>query len=106
MIITGGGFTPGGYYDVVVIRPDGSIVQGDGTFTCPLDSLGCWNTILADELGAFTYDYILNGIEGLYSVEVYPWPWGGPGSGEMPVATTTFTDSQEDYAPRRLPDVL
>jgi len=43
---------------VPVIRPDGSIVKGEGTHTAG------WDTVAANGSGSFTYDYILNAIEG------------------------------------------
>ncbi len=66
-LISGTGYTSGQVLDIVVIRPDLSIVTGDGTNTPtpPFD----FET--ADVSGAFTYSYILNGIFGLYTVNVY-----------------------------------
>ncbi len=87
VIITGSGFSPNAYYDVPVIRPDGTIVKGDGSFAPG------WDTVLADASGSFVYLYQLDGITGTYTVQVYPLPWGGPGSGQTPVASTTFTDA-------------
>jgi len=84
--IIGSGFDPYAVLDIPVIRPDDTIVKGDGSFEPG------WDTVVADELGEFTYYYVLNGIYGTYTVEVYPSPWGGPESGESPLATTTFTD--------------
>jgi len=86
-IITGTGFEAYALLDIPVIQPDGSIVKGDGTETPG------WDTVEADEFGDFTYYYTVPGQEGTYTVEVYPSPWGGPGSGEELLATTTFTDS-------------
>src|SRR5262245_60783300 len=51
--VTGGGFAPNASYDVAVIRPDGSIVKGDGTFTPG------WDTVQSNLLGGFTYLYQL-----------------------------------------------
>jgi hypothetical protein len=89
--VTGTGFLPGMDYDVPIIRPDGSIITGDGT-----DTPG-WDTVTADSNGDFTYLYDLNGIFGLYTVEVtvevYLSPWNGPDSGDELVASTTFTDA-------------
>ena len=73
-------------YDIPVIRPDGSIVKGDGNFQLGFD------TVTSDAQGSFLYQYILNGIEGLYEVRVYNSPWSG-NLGETPVASVTFTDS-------------
>ncbi|MDO8614304.1 MAG: hypothetical protein Q7T33_01030 [Dehalococcoidia bacterium] len=86
VIITGGGFAPGTYYDVPVIRPDGSVVKGDGTLT-----LG-WDTVLTNASGSFIYNYKLDGLLGTYEVRVYPVSWNGNFS-ETPLASTTFTDS-------------
>ena len=84
--ITGTGFDPGVSYDIPVIRPDGFIVVGDGG-----GELGWDTTVPANAAGEFTYSYQLDGIEGLYTVEVYPSPWDGVRG--VPLATTTFTDA-------------
>jgi len=84
--IAGAAFEPGAVLDIPVIRPDDTIVKGDGTFEAG------WDTIVSGELGEFTYYYKLNGIYGTYTVGVYPSPWGGPDSGEEPLASTTFHD--------------
>jgi len=88
-VITGSGFEPFAVLDIPVIRPDGTIVKGDGT------ELEGWDSVQADALGGFVYNYQLNGLEGTYTVEVYPSPWGGPGSAGVPLATTTFTDAAQ-----------
>jgi hypothetical protein len=84
--ITGSGFVPKAYYDVPVIRPDGSIVTGDGTSTPG------WDTIKTSPHGEFTYLYLLNTMYGEYEVRVYPSPWSGD-LAETPVASTTFLDA-------------
>ncbi len=71
-IITGTGFEPYALLDIPVIRPDGTIVKGNG-----IEEDG-WDSVQADEFGNFVYYYIVGGLEGTYTVEVYPWPWGGP----------------------------
>ena len=86
VIITGGGFAPNTFYDVPVVRPDGSVVKGDGTLT-----LG-WDSVFTNGSGAFTYNYKLDGVLGSYQVKVYPYGWNGNFS-EAPLASTTFTDS-------------
>ncbi|HUS82215.1 MAG TPA: hypothetical protein VM013_03025, partial [Dehalococcoidia bacterium] len=83
--ITGSGFAPDTDYAVPVIRPDGTIVKGDGTFTPG------WDTVRSNAAGAFTYLYQLDGILGLYEARVYPSPWDGNLS-TSPIASTTFTD--------------
>jgi len=85
--ITGTGFEPYALLDIPVIRPDDSVVTGDGTFT------GGWHSITVELDGSFEYSYQLDGIAGTYTVQVYPTPWGGPDSGEIPLATTTFADN-------------
>jgi len=85
VIITGGGFAPDTLYDIPVIRPDGSIVTGDGSNTPG------WDTVQSDGSNAFTYLYQLDGLPGTYEVRAYPSPWGGDLS-QTPVATATFTD--------------
>ena len=82
-VISGTGYTSGQLLDIVVIRPDLTIVTGDGTETPGFD------TVTANGSGAFTYNYILNGIFGLYTVNVYD----SADTGHATVlATTTFTD--------------
>jgi LPXTG-motif cell wall-anchored protein len=83
--IHGADFAPAITLEVVVTRPDGTIVTGDGTFSCS----NCWDSVGTDAAGGFVYPYILNGIEGLYGVAAYASPWAG----EPALATTTFTDS-------------
>ena len=83
--ITGGGFAPNTLYDIAVIRPDGSIVRGDGSFSCG------WDTVQSRGSGSFTYRYQLDGIVGIYEVRAYSSPWDGNLS-EIPLATVTFTD--------------
>jgi hypothetical protein len=86
-VITGTGFEPYALLDVPVIRPDDSIVMGDGTFNPG------WGSVTADLDGSFVYSYQLDGVAGTYTVQVYPTPWGGPDSGQIPLATTSFTDN-------------
>ncbi|HSG78708.1 MAG TPA: hypothetical protein VLD62_03935, partial [Acidimicrobiia bacterium] len=83
--IHGADFAPEITLEVVVTRPDGTIVTGDGTFSCS----NCWDSVGTDAAGGFVYPYILNGIEGLYGVAAYASPWAG----EPAVATTTFSDT-------------
>jgi len=83
--ITGSGFAPNTFYDVPVIRPDGTIVKGDGTF------IPGWDTVHSNAAGAFTYLYRLDGIPGLYEARVYASPWDGIRS-TSPIASTTFRD--------------
>jgi hypothetical protein len=80
VIITGTGFAPNAIYDIKVTRPDGSIVPGDASFIP-----NCWDTILTDASGNFTYPYILDGILGLYTIRAID-------AGGTIVATATFTD--------------
>lgn len=89
--VTGTGFTPGQSYAIPIVRPDNSIVYGDGSF------IAGWDTVTADESGAFTYNYQLDGIQGIYNVYVYPSSWTGDLS-ETPIASTTFTDFLRFYA--------
>ncbi|MGA2285860.1 MAG: hypothetical protein ABSG55_06300, partial [Dehalococcoidia bacterium] len=83
--VSGGAFAPNTAYDVVVIRPDGTIVKGDGSF------VPGWDTVTSDDTGAFTYSYQLDGISGTYEVRAYPSPWDGD-LAESPDASMTFTD--------------
>src|SRR3990172_2690585 len=101
--IAGSGFVAGVAYDIPVIRPDGSIVKGDGnfnpdgTYTCPDGAAQCWDTVIAAADGSFAYDYILDGIFGTYEVRAYVSPWNGDLS-LPPVATVTFTDNDAPAA--------
>jgi hypothetical protein len=85
--VSGSGFEANTVYDIPIIRPDGSIVTGDGTYTPG------WDSVTSDNSGAFTYLYELNGIEGLYTIEVYLSSWNGPDSSDELLASTTFTDA-------------
>jgi len=86
--ITGGGFNPpNSSYDVPVIRPDGTIVKGDGSTITPPE----WDTVLASGTN-FTYLYQLGALPGLYEVRVYASPWSG-NLAESPLASVTFTDA-------------
>ena len=85
--IVGSGFEPGASYDIPVFRPDGTMVKGDGS------GIPGWDSVTADSLRGFIYRYQLDGIEGFYTVEVYPSPWGGVGSGRVPLATARFSDA-------------
>ena len=63
--ITGEGFEPNTVYDMPVIRPDGTIVFGDGSF------LRGWDSVQSDAEGGFTYEYQLDGIVGSNLVLAY-----------------------------------
>jgi hypothetical protein len=86
VVVTGSGFSAGTSYDVPIIRPNGSMVKGDGTLT-----LG-WDTVITNGSGSFTYNYKLDGLQGTYQVRVYPVSWNG-NLAEFPIASTTFTDA-------------
>ncbi len=90
MTIAGSDFAANTDYDVPVIRPDGSIVKGDGSFTPG------WDTVQADGAGSFTYLYQLDGTESTHEVRVYLSPWLG-NLAETPLASTTFTDQNMDF---------
>jgi hypothetical protein len=83
--ITGSGYDAGAAYAVPVMRPDGTMVRGDAS------GLPGWDTVSADGAGNLAYDYVLDGIFGLYEARVYASPWSGNWS-ETPLATVTFTD--------------
>ncbi len=91
VVITGTGFLPNAVYMIVVTRPDGSVVIGDGSFTPGSDS------VLSDASGNFTYNYILDGIEGTYLVEAKD-------EACSVVATTTFTDFGNDITVHKFGD--
>jgi hypothetical protein len=86
VIVRGSGFKSNTDYYIPVIRPDGTIVLGDGTFTPG------WDTIHSDTDGAFLYEYILDGVFGLYEVRLYDLAWEGDLVQE-PLAKTTFMDA-------------
>jgi hypothetical protein len=90
VIITGGGFALNTLYDIPVIRPDGSIVTGDGSNT------SSWDSVQSNASGGFTYSYELDGIEGTYEVRAYPSDWGGD-LGETPLARVFFTDADIQF---------
>ena len=83
--ITGSGFLPNTRYALPVIRPDGSIVKGDGRFTAG------WDVVTSDESGVLLYCYWLDGVLGTYEVRAYPASWDGDRT-QTPVAVVTFTD--------------
>ena len=80
VIMLGKNFEPNTFYEIVVIRPDGSTVLGDGSFDPGSD------IVLTNSAGVFNYHYKLNGIDGLYTIEVKDL------AGNI-VATGTFTDA-------------
>ena len=79
MYVTGAGFEAGCTVVVRITRPDGSVITGDGNFTPGSD------VVFTGEDGSLYYEYILNGSEGTYTVDVL-------GAGDVVLATTTFTD--------------
>ncbi len=86
VVVSGSGFGPGDLLDIVITRPDSTIITGDGTGT------EGWDTLMTTGNGSFDYNYILNGILGSYTVDVYASPWNGLETFDVPIATTTFTD--------------
>jgi len=86
VMITGDNFLPNESYEIVVTRPDGSIVKGDGSFEEGSD------IITSNKKGGFKYKYQLAEISdefdptGGYYVDVFD------SSGDL-IASTTFTDS-------------
>ncbi|HJX05870.1 MAG TPA: hypothetical protein VJ461_04105, partial [Candidatus Nanoarchaeia archaeon] len=67
VFVKGNWFAPETSLQVRVTRPDGSIVNGDGSFT---EWVPESNTVATDEFGEFHYDYILDGIFGTYKVDI------------------------------------
>src|SRR5439155_6276918 len=78
--ISGNGYAPLCDVTVRVTRPDGSIITGDGSGTPGSD------TVTTDLAGSFAYGYILDGVNGTYTVDVLD------GNGNV-LATMTFTDA-------------
>jgi hypothetical protein len=89
--VTGTGFAPNTTYDIPIIRPDGSMVKGDGTLTPG------WDSVTSSGSGAFTYYYELDGIFGSYEVRTYPASWSGNLS-ESPITSMTFTDADIHFS--------
>jgi LPXTG-motif cell wall-anchored protein len=77
--MTGSGYARSCLVKVKVVRPDGSVVRGDGSFEAGVDQ------VRITARGRLFYDYVLDGIEGLYRVRVL-------GAGNVLLARTTFTD--------------
>ena len=87
--VTGTGFAADTDYDIPIIRPNGTIVKGDGTF------LPGWDSVHSGGSGEFVYYYQLDGIVGNYEIRVYPSPWSGDRE-EIPVASFVFSDCNID----------
>jgi len=83
--ISGGGYAPSDYA-LPVLRPDGTVVKGDGSFTPG------WDIVSADAAGNLAYDYKLDGVAGTYEARVYSSDWSGDWS-QAPIASTTFADA-------------
>ncbi|MHC1681257.1 MAG: hypothetical protein AB9860_08495 [Methanomassiliicoccales archaeon] len=86
VLVYGSGFEPYSQIDIPVIRPDSTIVIGDGSFTPG------WDTVTINGDGMLAYEYQLDGILGLYEVRAYSSPWSGD-TGEIPLVSVTFTDA-------------
>ena len=93
----GAGFEAGQPYGVVVVRPDGSAVlyasSDDGQHGEQLcydadasDGTDCYQTVTADNSGAWANLYQLNGVSGEYRINVYD------AAGTL-TATATFLDA-------------
>jgi len=84
-MIAGFRFQPLTSLDVVVTRPDGSVVTGDGTETPG------WNSLVTDESGAFSHQYqtVWRG-KGGWTVNVYD---AADTQHTVVLATTTFFTS-------------
>ena len=63
--ISGAGFKAGTSYDIVVTKPDGSIIKGDGSLTLGFDR------VIAGEDGNIIYSYKLENMSGLYRVKSF-----------------------------------
>ena len=77
-----------------VLRPDGTIVNLDPTTHVATPG---WQETTTDGAGNLTYNYQLDGIQGLYTARVYPVDWNGDWS-QTPIAETTFTDAAQAAA--------
>jgi uncharacterized repeat protein (TIGR01451 family) len=83
--VSGEGFDAGSYA-VPVLRPDGTIVVGDGSFAPG------WDIATAGADGTLAYDYQLDSVDGTYEVRAYPADWSGDW-GQAPIADWTFHDA-------------
>ena len=63
--VSGTGFDPSADYAIPVMRPDGTMVHGDGTFTPG------WDLATSDGTGNLAYSYQLDGVQGIYEVRAY-----------------------------------
>ncbi|MCH8064781.1 MAG: hypothetical protein IIC90_03000 [Chloroflexi bacterium] len=93
VVLTGLYFAASSSFDVVVERPDGSIVIGNRSETPG------WDTVPSNAEGDFVYFYLLNGeateIPGEYLVRVYD-----AGAAQIPaneLATTNFFDDDSAF---------
>jgi len=86
--ITGTGMDAGVSYDVVVVRPDGSVVSGDASHS-PIPPAP-YDAAIADASGTFTFDYLLTNMEGWYTVNVYRT---SDTAHANLIASTTFEDA-------------
>ncbi|MFL5896122.1 MAG: hypothetical protein ACJ76Z_13560, partial [Thermoleophilaceae bacterium] len=78
--IAGSGYGAGCQVIVEVVRPDGSVVTGDGSGASGSD------VVATDANGDFTYAYKLSNVDGTYIVNVV-------GDANVVLATTTFEDA-------------
>lgn len=93
--ISGWNFSALQAFDIIVIRPDGTIRNGDGSDSCPGGAPNCWDTVTADGNGHLLdtpYLYLVGAPLGVYDVRVYASPWSG-NLGEPAIATTSFFHS-------------
>jgi hypothetical protein len=86
--ITGTGMDSGVSYDVVVVRPDSSVVTGDAAHL-PIPPAP-YDGVTADANGDFAMDYLLTNIEGFYTVNVYRT---SDTAHANLIASTTFEDA-------------
>jgi hypothetical protein len=82
---SGSGLSASTTYALPVLRPDGSIVTGDGSGTPG------WDQATTDSSGNLAYNYFLAGMDGVFEGRVYPSDWAGDWSAS-PLASATFSD--------------
>ena len=91
-ILTGVDFAAAASLDIVVVRPDASIVKGDGSQTPGFDTLS------SDGVGGFVYNYLTNPelteIDGRYDVTVYAT---SDVAHTLPIATAIFYVDDSAY---------
>ena len=103
--LRGSGLEADTRYDVIVTRPDGSILNAvrerclpddDAAGTPVVDANGdpaCWDSVPSDADGGLTYEYSATDLEGTYDATLYVSPWGGLDTGTPVITGLSFSVS-------------